>query len=62
MERDTYFGERVVATYRPRALASTPYWKLAALVLGASWLSTPERAPAPVLRSVAVMAGLAIAF
>ncbi len=33
-----------------------------ALVLGASWLSTPERAPAPVLRSVAVMAGLAIAF
>ncbi len=36
MERDTYFGERVVATYRPCALASTPYWRLAALVFGAS--------------------------
>ncbi len=32
------------------------------LVLQASWLSTPERAPAPQLRSLAVMAGLALAF
>lgn len=36
MERDTYFGDRVLATHRPRALASTPYWRLASLVFGAS--------------------------
>lgn len=39
MNSDTYFGERILATYRPRALASTPYWRLAALVLGASAVS-----------------------
>jgi hypothetical protein len=32
------------------------------LVLESSWLSTPERAPAPQLRSLAVMAGFALAF